>query len=80
MSNNAQRTQEIKSIMSQLSLVHHDVLGYVIFHLKKVAEKESKNLVWAKLLFIMHSTNISNPLLDEHTESGCRFCTNINVA
>lgn len=31
--------------MSQLSMVNQDVLGYVIFHLKKVAEKESKNLV-----------------------------------
>jgi len=39
------RIQEIKRIMLQLSMVHQDVLGYVIFHLRKVAEKESKNLV-----------------------------------
>lgn len=52
------RIQEIKNIMSQLSMVHQDVLGYVIFHLRKVAEKESKNLMTTRNLAVVFAPTL----------------------
>jgi len=63
--NSEVRIQEIKSIMSQLSMVHQDVLGYVIFHLRKVAEKESKNLMTTRNLAVVFA-----PTLMWHSDSG----------
>ncbi|KAF8457583.1 hypothetical protein BDZ91DRAFT_800528 [Kalaharituber pfeilii] len=75
LTNDEQRVQEIKNIMSQLSMVHQDVLGYVIFHLRKVAEKESKNLMTTRNLAVVFAPTLmwhhdsDREMLDMHEKN-----------
>ena len=80
------RVAEIKAVMGHLSMVHQDVLGYVIFHLRKVAEKESKNLVsdtFRGVVWVswgLCGLGLMGWVVDVDEESGGRVCADIDVA